>query len=550
MWLVKSHILQNLHGGFVSRDSARSKLAQVAMASAAAPAPPDATIAPTGPNQRGRGVQGQYAYLIVFAHPTPENVQKLGLKTPSDFAKPQFRALVLECHAACDVELVETAGFQELHSNGLPHLNLLVRSKVQYRWLKPAQELRKRNVNVDFAKNVKSWAEGVAYLHVGTEHKPPESLDKDPDQWAKEGQPVPLKEFLPKRWHQEGLVRKTRLSSLSFFDLCRQHGISSVEALWAKATELSETGDRGLLAYLLDNDGEGQFGKVLKALGAEESQRRAKLTREALLEEYYQKHKCKCDTEGQTYALMKQLLQNNHLDGQLQADVMGALRAGRAKQRNVCLVGDANCGKTFLFKGLKEVFYTYERLDSGTYQLEALLEQELVFLNDFEYDTAAKDWMSWSYFKRFLEGGSIPVGRPKNKGGNQVFSGTAPVLATAPKPVTLLRYGKEIAKEREQMDARFLYRYLPEAIPAWERQEVTHSCGHCTARLYLEGKAFLDNSVRRAPQLTASQPVPKKQRTANDTLKELQELKELLDAGVLTSQEFDNLKTQLLQEAA
>ena len=51
---------------------------------------------------------------------------------------------------------------------------------------------------------------------------------------------------------------------------------------------------------------------------------------------------------------------------------------------------------------------------------------EVVFLNDFEYDAKAKDWMPWSYFKNFLEGGNVKVARAKNRGGNQLFEGTAP----------------------------------------------------------------------------------------------------------------------------
>ena len=67
---------------------------------------------------------------------------------------------------------------------------------------------------------------------------------------------------------------------------------------------------------------------------------------------------------------------------------------GRAKQRNLCLVGPPDCGKTFLLKGLREVYTTYERPDGGSYQLEDLAAdggKELVFLNDFSYDASAKD---------------------------------------------------------------------------------------------------------------------------------------------------------------
>ena len=57
---------------------------------------------------------------------------------------------------------------------------------------------------------------------------------------------------------------------------------------------------------------------------------------------------------------MKDFLRKNGLDGQLQADVLGALRVGRAKQRAICLVGDATCGKSFLFKGLARVLHLQE----------------------------------------------------------------------------------------------------------------------------------------------------------------------------------------------
>ena len=63
--------------------------------------------------------------------------------------------------------------------------------------------------------------------------------------------------------------------------------------------------------------------------------------------------------------------------------------------------------------------------DGGSYQLEDILDKELVFLNDFEYDEAAKKWMAWSFFKRFLEGGELTVARPKNRGGNAIFKSDA-----------------------------------------------------------------------------------------------------------------------------
>lgn len=88
----------------------------------------------------------------------------------------------------------------------------------------------------------------MVYLKVASEHKGEERLDKDPEQWAKVGQPTPFEQFLPRRFQQPGFVRHTRLTPLAFHDLCVPHQVANETQLWAKATELSEQGDHGLHA--------------------------------------------------------------------------------------------------------------------------------------------------------------------------------------------------------------------------------------------------------------------------------------------------------------
>eukprot|EP00973_Karenia_brevis_P024965 3441341-Karenia_brevis.AAC.1 len=72
-----------------------------------------------------------------------------------------------------------------------------------------AQHLRQKyKICVDFGSNIKTWAEGVIYGRVGSEHKKPEMLDKDYTQWAKDGHPARLEEFIPRPWQKEGFQRK------------------------------------------------------------------------------------------------------------------------------------------------------------------------------------------------------------------------------------------------------------------------------------------------------------------------------------------------------
>ena len=106
------------------------------------------------------------------------------------------------------------------------------------------------------------------------------------------------------------------------------------------------------------------------------------------------------------------------------------------------------------------------------------------------------------------------------------------------------------------MDARILYRYLTHSIPEEEREEVTQHCGHCTAKLFLEGKtapaALNPAGPAEAPvapgrSANANEPAPKRQRTAGDCVAELRELKELKDGNLLTQAEFLDLKARLLE---
>jgi hypothetical protein len=508
-----------------------------------------------GPPQGGQGSNGQYVYWICMVFPTEQTVAEHSVKTPADFDRETFRQVVAEAHAFCNVELVETVCFKEPHADGRPHFNLLVRAKTQYRWLKVAQRmLRFHKVFVGFGQNINSWAQGVVYGCVASDHKLPEGLDHEYTQWHVADTPTPLKQFLPKRWQEEGFVRHPRLTNIAFYDLCTTHEFKDYTAVWGKALQLDETGDRGLLAYLLDNDGQAAFAKVLQARGAKETLRRATLTREQLLEEFVSTQTCCCPSDGFCHGLMKEILQKNNLDGVFQKEVLGAMRSGRLKQRNLCLLGSPDCGKSFLLKGLLGLFRVYERPEGGSSQLEDLLGSEVVFLNDFEYDAEAPKWMPWSYLKNFLEGSAVKVAVPKNRGGNQVFKGTAPVFLTAPAEVVLKRYNKEVQTETEQMRKRIKYLTVTHQIPAEQRKEVLAVCPHCSARLYLEGKELLDNPAAQpladlasVHHTTSEERAAKRQRTAADCVQELLGLKSLFEAGVLSVAELEDLKAKLLR---
>ena len=262
---------------------------------------------------------------------------------------------------------------------------------------------------------------------------------------------------------------------------------------------------------------------------------------------------------------MADCLSKNGLQGTFQKEVFETLREGRKKMRNLCILGGPNQGKSLLLKPLALIFRAYVRPDGGTYQLENILGKEVVFLNDFEFDDHAKAWMPWQYLKNFLEGAEVEVARPKNRGGNVSFLSDAPVFLAAPQEVALYRFKKLDVGETAQMRARIKYLQLSHTYADGVDRVECDPCGHCGARLYLEGEvgpAPLSLPAASVPPASAgvlpppppplpapgSAPAAKRSKTAKDIIHELAQAKSLKDAGVIDSPELKKLKDKLLKD--
>ena len=185
-----------------------------------------------------------------------------------------------------------------------------------------------------------------------------------------------------------------------------------------------------------------------------------------------------------------QTLDNNHVRSQFCQAVYRALAEGRKKKTNVMLLGPTNAAKSFLVKPLAQIYRAYKIPDSGNYQLESILDKEIVFLNDFAWDPR-ETWMRWAYFKDFLEGGGVNVGRPKNRGGDVWFAKDIPVIGTSPHRIELqVRDGRRVAVdaiETSQMDSRWEYINLSVSVPGDFVVECG-PCSRCAAEVYLLGK--------------------------------------------------------------
>jgi hypothetical protein len=456
---------------------------------------------PTGPREK-RGARAgqprrQYCWWVTFPFPYDQTIQRLQLKTPADFDRDSFSKLCVEAFAHGGWEVQETANFLELHlrtdANGdrLPHLNCLLRVGSQCTWMTPAAYLRSKGVRVDFADHIATWYDGIVYGRVWSAHKPVEELDKEPTQWAKNGCPTPFNEVLPAKWHSER-GRQPKMSHLQVYDILTSKGISESEAAWALATERAEGGDRGLLAFFLEHkDVDGFVAKVRTAGESKETKRRRERGRIGLLQDAAQQP-CSCSVPGQWRTLATETLDKNGVRDEFCKAVYSALEKGRQKKQNIFILGPTNAAKSFCMDPLEVIYRAYKQPDSGTHQLETVLDKEIMYLNDFEWEPK-ESWMRWAYFKNFLEGHTVEVARPKNRGGNVTLKKDLLVLGTCGKRIELFLQDKSNRivphdKENRQMESRMHYILMPQEI---DEDAIVHGvkpCARCGAELYLTGK--------------------------------------------------------------
>ena len=443
----------------------------------------------------------QYAWWITFTHPYEETVARLQLRTPSSFTRQEFLDATLRCHVEAGVRLEEAGVFRELHvrrdadGDRVPHLNAIVRSSDQYTWTRVAQKYWELyRIRVDFSENIRTWHDAVVYGTVASQHKKFEELDTPEErlQWALNGNPVPFSEVLPGRMNAQK-SRVPKLSNLQAFDLCISHNLRTSTEAWAKAEALSAEGDRGFLSFLLDKgDVEGFFIKVCKATESAETLRRRDLGRLGLLREAAEKP-CSCEEGDLWMRLAKETLVRNGVDGRFQDLIYKALEKGRGKPRSIFLMGPTTCAKSWLIKPLSEIYRAYRIPDDGSHKLEAILDCEIIYLNEFEW---SPEWLSWAYMKSLFEGDVVNIAVPKIRGTNVDFKSDAPIIGTCASPIQLfMRQGRNAVLNRyetDQMNSRVTYLHFTHSLLQGDESTAIECkvCQRCAARLYLEGQSY------------------------------------------------------------
>ena len=96
---------------------------------------------------------------------------------------------------------------------------------------------------------------------------------------------------------------------------------------------------------------------------------------------------------------------------------------------NVILIGEGNCGKTFLLKPLCSIYRAFSNPASGAFAGLGVQNAEVIFLNDFR---GQPQTIAWGVFPTLLEGDAIHFSAPKTSYAEDIFfDRDTPIFATS-----------------------------------------------------------------------------------------------------------------------
>ena len=161
------------------------------------------------------------------------------------------------------------------------------------------------------------------------------------------------------------------------------------------------------------------------------------------------------------------------------------LTKGRGKQRNIMIVGPANCAKTFMLQPLQHIFDTFSNPANDKYAWLGAEKCQLIFLNDFRWNS---EMIAWKELLLLLEGQMVHLPAPKNHYATDIaISDDTPVVATGKSRITYQgRFNTADPIEDEMMAARWKVFDFFYQIPESQQRDVK-PCPKCFATLTLMG---------------------------------------------------------------
>ena len=377
---------------------------------------------------------------------------------------------------------------KERHREGGRHYHLAVKLTGMYRWKQVKESITK---NHGIVVNLRDFKTGYYDAYRYTPKKDPAYIiiDNHPAgiEAPRSALAIATRAGTNTKSMEPGPTRprqQRRLQPSDIYAVIVENNIKSDLKLCAHGLKVKEKENNPLLFNYVFNKDEKRWNsaiqtawKMKNATAILERQNKNHMT---ILEEVCN-GSCTDDCAERWLLQAKNTLQLNGLDpNEFAAAIRNLLEKGRGKHRNIILVGNSNCGITFLLKPL--IYQCFTSPTIGTFNWVGTEKSECVILNDFRWSDKI---MPSADLLNLLE--SEPVQIPVVKthyAENPYGTKDTPIFVTWKSQIRKYERGEIDAVETEMMESRwnvFVFRHQFTADTIVDIQP----CARCFATLVL-----------------------------------------------------------------
>ena len=212
-----------------------------------------------------------------------------------------------------------------------------------------------------------------------------------------------------------------RLSKLNVVDIIIYHKLANDDELLLYAEDRrKKVGDDRLLEYLV-KIGDKQRADLLrdakKLQSCAENVALSHTKRVDIIQAVLDDGQCTCTEKMMWFVLAHDICVKNNIDQEVMGNAFyKALKDGRKKHTNILILGESNCGKTFLLGPLRALFKKlFSSPPASTFAWAEAPTAQVIFLNDYRWAPLDRNGnIAWDAFLRLLEGDVCNLPAPMN----------------------------------------------------------------------------------------------------------------------------------------
>jgi len=402
---------------------------------------------------------------------------------------------------------------QESHRGGGYHFHCAIKFTKRIRWLNVSEELQEQGIYAHFQSFQTKYKDAWSYItkedrtvyksanHPALIAIPPRNMRPSPTVHSSSQQldtdHLQSSQQIPVSSQNQTVEKTVRLTNIQVSQIILDNNIHDDLHFLSVCKETKDAGQPGLTNWIC-NRTPAQRKTLIQTTwdceGASQLMASRNMTRIQKLEACLnQDHAATEEREcnGTWLRSAIDILRRNNISLELwQRKIFNALKDGRKKENNIFLLGQRNCGKTFLLKPLKLIFSTFSSPAQGAFNWVDAPEKEVVLLNDFRYPAIEKSdkVLPWQELLNLLEGETVQIATPKSfYAANKEWTALQPIFGSGYKKITHIKGGEENVMETEMMHKRIFYIQLTQPIPDELVDYDIVTCPRCFAQLILNG---------------------------------------------------------------